>query len=207
MVEMEVHFMRYTEKNLRSYVEKCFKDAFRAENRDYNEKLWSFEWIMIKNQSGVFQLYPIMWCKFSRVLRRVEWRLQNNLMKNFDVHYGNTDEMRCSFYSDGQIDFNFTQAMFHIKRGNLSLSIYDANTNNDELHGDCMIAYTYEKLLFKYWNLDAESYMSLSENDEKRYLPDFLYNDWIAFKSLYNETFDTQIGNYEIICSSGVERL
>ena len=201
--------MRYTEETLRSYVEKCFKDAFKAENRDYNEKLWSFEWVMIKNPSGAFQLYPIMWCKFNRVLRRVEWRLQNNLMKNFDVHYGNTEEMRCSFYSDGQIDFNFTQAMFHTKKGNLSLSVYNEKTNVYEngLRGECMIAYTYEKLLFKYWNLDAESYNALSENDEKRHLPKALQKDWTAFKTLYNETFNTQIGNYEIICSSGVEQL
>ena len=130
-------------------------------------------------------------------------------MKNFDVHYGNTEEMRCSFYSDGQIDFNFTQAMFHTKKGNLSLSVYNEKTNVYEngLRGECMIAYTYEKLLFKYWNLDAESYNALSENDEKRHLPKALQKDWTAFKTLYNETFNTQIGNYEIICSSGVERL
>lgn len=117
--------MRYAESTLRSYVEKCFKDAFKAENRDYSKKLWGFEWIMIKNPSHVLQLYPIMWCKFNRVLRRVECRLQNNLMKNFDVYYGNTEEMRCSLDSEGNIDFNFTQAMFHTKKGNLSLSIYN----------------------------------------------------------------------------------
>ena len=201
--------MRYTEENLRSYVEKCFKDAFRAENRDYNEKLWSFEWVMIKNPSGVFQLYPIMWCKFSRVLRRVEWRLQNNLLKNFGVQYENTNDMSCLFYDDGQIDFNFTKAMFQTKQGNVSLSVIDNNTNpyENDLTGKCIPAYTYEKLLFQYWNLDSESYNALSENDEKRYLPDFLRKDWNAFKFLYNETFDTPIDSYEIICSSGVKQL
>lgn len=201
--------MKYSEENLRSYVEKCFKDSFKVENRDYSEKLWSFEWIMIKNPSGIYQLYPIIWCKFKRVLRRVEYRLQNNIMKNFGINYGNTDEMRCLFYFDGKIDFNFTQAMFHTKRGNLSLSVCDSNTNVYEngLRGDCMPAYTYEKLLFKYWNLNAESYNALSEDDEKHYLPDTLRKDWSAFKTLYNETFDTPIGNYDIICSSGVEQL
>ena len=70
-----------------------------------------------------------------------------------------------------------------------------------------MTAYTYEKLLFKYWNLDTESYNALSKNDEKHHLPKSLQKDWTAFKTLYNETFNSQIGNYEIICSSGVERL
>ena len=176
--------MRYAESTLRSYVEKCFTDAFKAENRDYSKKLWSFEWIMIKNPSHVFQLYPIMWCKFNRVLRRVECRLQNNLMKNFDVYYGNTEEMRCSLDSEGNIDFNFTQAMFHTKKGNLSLSIYNEKTNVYEngLIGECMTAYTYEKLLFKYWNLDTESYNALSENDEKRHLPKSLQKIGLLLK-------------------------
>lgn len=200
--------MRYLEENLRNYVEKCFKDAFKAEDREYNEKLWSFEWVMIKNSSSVFQLYPIMRCKFDRVLRRVEWRLQNNLMKNFGVQYGNTDDMRCLFYEDGQIDFNFTKAMFKTKRGNVSLSVIDDKTNPSEnnLIGECMPSCTYEKLLFQYWKMDSKSYHALSENDEKRHLPDFFRKYWNAFKSLYKETFGTQIDNYEIICSSGVEQ-
>lgn len=200
--------MKYSEENLRNYVERCFKDSFKAENRAYNEKLWGFEWIMIKNQSGVYQLYPIMWCKFNRVLRRVEWRLQNNLMKNFGVQYGNTDDMRCLFYEDGQIDFNFTKAMFQTKRGNVSLSVVDDKTNPSEnnLTGECMPAYIYEKLLFQYWKIDSNSYNALSENDEKRHLPDFFRKDWNAFKFLYKETFGTTIDSYEIICSSGVER-
>lgn len=200
--------MRYSEQGLRNYVEKCFKDAFKAEDREYNKKLWSFEWIMIKNQSGIYQLYPIMWCKFDRVLHRVEWRLQNNLLKNFGVQYGNTDDMCCLFYEDGQIDFNYTKAMFQTKRGNVSLSVVDEKTNpyENNLTGECMPAYTYEKLLFQYWKLDSKSYNALSEDDEKRHLPYFLKKDWNAFKSLYNETFDTPIDSYEIICSSGVEQ-
>lgn len=35
--------MRYTESTLQSYIEKCFKYAFKAENRDYSKKLCSFE--------------------------------------------------------------------------------------------------------------------------------------------------------------------
>ena len=99
--------------------------------------------------------------------------------------------------------------MFHTKKGNLSLSVYNEKTNVYEsgLTGECIAAFTYEKLLFKYWNLDTESYDALSEDDEKRHLPKSLQKDWAAFKSLYNETFNSQIGNYEIICSSGVERL
>ena len=107
--------------------------------------------------------------------RRVTWRLRKNLMKNFGIHYGNTDVMRCVFHKDGEIDFNFTKAMFHTKRGNLSMSIIDSKTNpyENDLKGDCMTVYTYEKLLFQYWKLDSKLYNALSENDEKRHLPNF----------------------------------
>lgn len=121
--------MKYSETNLRNYIEKCFKDSFKAENREYNDKFWGFEWVMIKNSGGVYQFYPIVWCKFDRVLRHVKYRLKNNLMKNFGVQYGDTDEMRCLLYEDGQIDPNFTQAMFKTNRGNVSLSVFDEKTN------------------------------------------------------------------------------
>ena len=188
--------MKYSEENLRNYIEKCFKDSFKAENREYNEKLWNFEWV-IKNSVGIYQLYPIMWCKYERILRRVRYRLENNLMKNFGIQYGNTDEMRCLFYDDGQIDPNFTQAMFKTKRGNVSLSVF----------GECMVAYTYEKLIFKYWGLDARVYNMLSENDEKRHLPDSVKENWENFKELYNETFEAPLGSYDIIYSSGIKRI
>lgn len=45
-----------------------------------------------------------------------------------------------------------------------------------------MTAYTYEKLLFKYWNLDTESYDALSENDEKRHLPKSLQKIGLLLK-------------------------
>lgn len=201
--------MKYSEENLRIYIEKCFKDSFKAENREYNEKLWNFEWVMIKNSVGIYQLYPIMWCKYERILRRVRYRLENNLMKNFGIQYGNTDEMRCLFYDDGQIDPNFTQAMFKTKRGNVSLSIIDEKTNpyENDLSGECMVAYTYENLIFKYWGLDARAYNMLSENDEKRHLPDSVKENWENFRELYNETFEAPLGSYDIIYSSGIKRI
>lgn len=199
--------MKYSEENIRSYIEKCFKDAFKAENREYDKKLWDFEWVMIKNLSGVYQLYPIMRCKYNRVLRRVIYRLENNLIHNFSIHYGDTDEMICLLYEGNQIDPNYTQAMFKTQYGNFSLSIFDVVTNpyKNKLSGKCMIAYTYEKLVLKYWGLDTNSYNTLPENDEKRHLPDSIIEDWESFKELYNKTFGEPIGShYDIICSSGI---
>lgn len=203
--------MKYSETTLKKYIEKCFEDAFRAENREYSNELWNFEWIMIKNSAGIYQLYSITWCKFDRVLRRVKYRLQNNLPKNFGIHFGNTEEMRCMLYEDGNIDPNFTQAMFVIvaNEKNVSLSIFDKKTNHFENNqsGECMPAYTYEKLLFKYWGMDASIYNTLPENDERRRLPDSVRENWQNYQDLYNRTFDVPIGNYDIICSSGIRRV
>ena len=67
--------------------------------------------------------------------------------------------------------------------------------------------YVYEKLLFKYWKIDYETYNKLPIDSEKKYLPISLMRDWNAFKLLYNETFDLPIGSYDIICSSGIEQI
>lgn len=202
--------MEYNEETLRNYIRKCFEDAFKAENRSYDEKVWSFEWVLIKNDKNIYQLYPIAQCKYQRVLRRVYYRLQRNLYKNFGMHYENTDNMRCLFYEDGQIDYNFTQAMFKTKNKTISLSILDEYTNpyENEKRGKVMVVYTLEKLLFSYWNLNAELYDMLPENDEKRYLPHFMSKDWNKFKELYKNTFGEEIGSrYDIICSSGLKRM
>lgn len=200
----------YSEKKLRGYITKCFQDAFKSEQRAYDESSFDFDWIMIKNKSGIWQLYLFARCRYNRVLTKVLYRVEHNLMKNFGIHYGDTNELRCLFYDDGIIVPNFTQAMFKTRHGRTSLSIFDKSTNiyeNDKLHGECMAAYVYEKLLFKYWDLTPFDYERLSADSEKRYLPDNIRKDWEAFKKLYNETFNKPICEYEIICSEGVTRL
>ena len=194
----------YSEKKLRGYITKCFQDAFKSEQRAYDESLFDFDWIMIKNKSGIWQLYLFAWCKYARVLTKVLYRVENNLMKNFGIHYRDTDELRCLFYGDGFIDPNFTQAMFKTVHNKKSLSIFD---RDDTLSGKCMPAYKYEKLLFKYWGLTPFDYVQLSPDSKKKYLPRELLYDWEAFKKLYDETFNKPICEYEIICSKGLTRL
>ena len=130
--------------------------------------------------------------------------------KNFGLLYENTDDLRCLFYEDGQIDYNFTQAMFQTQNGNISLSVFDENTNpyENEKKGQCMIGNTFEKLLFNYWELNADLYNELPENDTRRYLPQFMSKDWNTFKKLYKNTFGEEVGSrYDIACSSGIKRI
>ena len=100
--------------------------------------------------------------------------------------------------------------MFHTKLGNISFNVYDEKTNlyKNNLLSEPVTTCIYEKLLFKYHNLTPNIYKTLSKDNERYYLPNFLNKDWNAFKSLYKDTFNVEIGsNYDIICSKGLKRL
>lgn len=199
--------MKYTENNIRKYVEKCFRDAFKTEGRNYNREDWDFEYVLIKKSNDIVIMCPIIRCKYSRILRKVDYRLAQNLMKNFGIAYKETDNTVCYFYNNGQIDFNYTLAMFQYKNENWALNIEDYSNPVNKKSGECMPAYTYEKLLFKYWNITPEIYRTLSFSDEKNSLPHIFHWDWEAYKELYRNTFEKEIGaDYEFNCSNGIKR-
>lgn len=198
------------EPKIRSYVEKCFRDAYAAEERTY-DGMWKFEYLCIKNYNGEWQLIPIVcWCKYARIIRRVIHRLENNMKKNFGLIYGRTDDLRYLFYDDGQIDYNFTEAMFRITSDGdmhdqlVTLSVFDEESDNRP-DGEC-VAYRFEKLLFAKWDINADIYEHLSYDDERRSLPSRM--SWKQYWELYNKAFGCDPGSkLEIVCSSGVERL
>lgn len=205
--------MKYSEEKLRKYVERCFKDAFEAEGREFDKDKFSFEWVMVKNKEGAYQLYSTIDCAYRKVVTRVVYRLKNNLMKNFGIHYMDTDSMRCMLCVSDRFDFNFTKAVFSKrdnKRIKYVLDIFDAKTNpyeNDKL-GECMPAYTYEKLLFEYFNLCADDYKDLEKTGIELHIAKELSKKWDAFRALYKNTFDHYPDEeYAIICSSGLEQL
>jgi hypothetical protein len=202
--------MKNLEESLQEYIEILFEEFFKFENCVYNKKLWTFEWIIIKNnKEGLYHFYPIVArCKYERVLRYIYGMLKINLKSHFGLIYGNTDDFKCSFYENGRINFNYTQAMFKTQNGNISLNVFDRNSAFYEKKGECISDYVFEKLLFNYWQLDADIYNKLSENDEKQYLPQFMQKDWNSFKKLYKKTLKKEVGSeYRIICSSGIKRI
>ena len=217
MTAKEVHGK---ERSIRSYVVKCFKDAFNAEERPYGENLWAFEYVCVKNSFGTWQLIPLVfWCTYERVRAKVAKRLKNNLMKNFGIHYGRSDDMRYLTYDDSKhylnyyatIDANWTEAMFQVEvRGKLkyiSLSLFEGYYD-DMPKGECMVAQRFERLLFTYYGMDADTYRSLDKDDTRRNLPDELHHDWIRYWDLYYKTFGNYPGsNYEFVCSAGVKRI
>lgn len=198
-----------TEKGIRKYVDKCFTDAFCAEGREICP--YTFEYVLVKNTDGVFQMFSIIKCKYDRVRRRVEYRLANNLKKNFGIHYGNTENLRGELDDfDGFIDLNYGKAMFTSNGKLFWLQLFDSRFNPYEegKTGECMISYIVEKLLFKYWGLDTDIYRTLPENDERRHIPSEYLHDWNLFSQLYLDTFENKAGSeYEIVYSSGLTRL
>ena len=166
-------------------------------------------------------MFPAFRCGIWKVLNRVEYRLKNNLMKNFKIQYEDTAELRCRLRTIEAkeidiIDYNFTQAYMRLRDSSkfdknvyFFVDVFDQKTNpyENNLEGECMVAYTYEKLLFHYYGLNAESYKIQSKNKEIQ-LPSYFRNNWDEFRSLYFDTFGKEIGSdYEIICSSGIQRI
>lgn len=199
-----------TEKEIRKYVNKCFVDAFQAEGKEVCP--YTFEYVLVKNTDGVFQMFSIINCKYDKICRRVEHRLANNLKKNFGIHYGNTERLRGELLHnlDGFVDPNYGKAMFVSKGKLFELHLVDSRFSpyEDGKTGECMTSYIVEKLRFKYWGLDADTYRTLPENDERRYFPTKYLHDWDLFSQLYLDTFGTKVGSeYEIVYSSGLTRL
>lgn len=203
------------ERRIKNYVERCVKDSFVSEDREYEPDAWRFEYILLRGiDSQVYQMYPVLYCKYARILRRVNYRLNHNIYKNFHFMYENTVSCWCTLRTadnNFRISTGYTQAVFKYGNSYIILDIYDENTDlyqNKKLRGECILSYIYEKMLFKYYGLNAEKYMALPDDDERKYLPKTISEDWEGYKKLYQKTFGNAVGSkYDIICSSGLERI
>ena len=196
------------EKKIMSYVERCFKDAFLAEERPYDPNQWSFEYIIIKNDDDAYQLVPVnLWCKHERVRRRVAYRLENNLYKNFGIIYYDSEDFHVEFYKHpNTIDPTRCKALIKTKKGLISVVIH--NKENHTLpKGEVIPNGIYEKLVLTYWNIDIDTYAALDEDDKRKHLPSYRItkNDWFAYTLLWEQAFGEPIKQYEIICSSGIK--
>lgn len=199
-----------SKEKLNAYVEKCFKDSFKSEEREYNKKLYSADYVIIYDSKNIGHFYPIMSCKYTRVLRRVTFRLKNNIRKNFNLIFENSDEFRCSIDPSGIIDFNFTRAMV-VKKSNskekFGISIIDDLDKLPIDGGQYIPAYRYEQLVIKYYGLKPRDYIHVGSSDGEFSLPSSLSYDWGEFKKLWEDTFKQDICPYEIILSDGLVRL
>lgn len=200
--------LKAIENSIKLYADGCFKEACEILSRDYSVDLYTFEYIMVKNSAGVYQLHPKVWCKYGVVTKVAMRGFKKGLYKYFGIKFGNTREMRCSL-DRGTFDINYTKGIFKDSKDvNINLNIFDSNTdpNKGGLRGSCMVSGTYEKLLFGYYELDSESYSALGEDDERQYLPCSITEDWDEYQNLYEKVFGRRVGEeYDIVSSSGLK--
>lgn len=194
---------------LDKYIEKCFEDAFKSENKDYDKKWYSVNYAIIYDSKDIGHFYPLITCRYSRVLRKVRFRLRNNIKKNFELLFGDSDEFRCSVDKFICIDPNFTRAMI-AKRNNIEkkfmIFIIDDLDELPITKGQYIPAYRYEKLIRNYYDLDEKDYCKAAQTDEIA-LPQSILQNWNEFKKLWESTFNQDICPYEIILSDGLVRL
>ena len=118
---------------LDDYIYNCFVDAHKSEGRPFDKGNFSFDYIIFNNSL----LYPIAWCKYDRVLRKVMYRLNRNLEKNFNIKMIQTGF--CIYEAVQTLDNNFTLCTFDIKRGNKTKSYFLITLLDDEYYGNlCM---------------------------------------------------------------------
>ena len=68
-------------QKINNYIEKCFKDAAKSEGRSLDYYDYEYWYYIFDNKSIAIGLS----CKYSRILSRVEYRLKNNIKKNFGL--------------------------------------------------------------------------------------------------------------------------
>ena len=96
-------------RNIYCYIDRCFKDAYKMENRKYDKTTYSIDFILFKSKEDeMYELCPVLKCLYKRVYARVDYRLNHNLEKNFGVKY-NDPINHAVHIRYNQIDPSYTQ--------------------------------------------------------------------------------------------------
>lgn len=168
-------------KNLGSYIHKVIDDSCKMENRPNDVK---YQFCIIEDN-----LIGVISSKYSRVERRIQNRLKNNLFKNFKLKF-NED-----FYIlYNQIDVNFSIARWNIfgKFATIvsisKLNLLPPYVKNHE-EGEILNSKHLEEL-FKLNGIDPknkECWKNYSGNNEdwEKYLRDY--------KKIYSEEFNPNL--------------
>lgn len=194
---------------LSSYIKKCFKDAYESLELPFNENSIETEYILIEDHDGLFHFYPIFVCDWPQVLKRVEYRLCNNLEKNFGICYGDTNALKATLRSYGYINPTFTSAAFN---SNGTIVYLDIDTKYDDsstlIETDVGYITVKDKLTITYCNVSTKEYIDSRNTCKHSYcIPSKSLENWVDFKELWYKTFDMEICPYKILHSKGVKRL
>lgn len=161
------------------------------------------------DHDGLFHFYPIFVCDWPQVLKRVEYRLCNNLEKNFSICYGDTNALKATLRSYGYINPTFTSAAFN---SNGTIVYLDIDTKYDDsstlIETDAGYITVKDKLTITYCNVSTKEYIDSRNTCKHSYcIPNKSLENWVDFKELWYKTFDMEICPYKILHSKGVKRL
>lgn len=204
---------------INSYIESCFMDAFRGEGRTYDPDGWDFSYVILSNPqiSEYSYMVPLLErCKYQRVLRKVSYRLEKNIFKNFGIIYQplltkthenmNGDEVNDEIsatveLNTSRVDTNYTVAMIEMilpsSRRNITARLSVIPEYWDQIDPNKHI-----QLLMKCHDISYEEWCALDREDPKHRLPDKYYK-WEEYLDLYQRTFNGKPWNgYQFIFSS-----
>lgn len=162
-------------KTLDEYFKKCISDAYKSENRDID---WSkIRWFyVIVNKQILFSINT----PYARVSRRIEYRINSNVLKNFGLN-NNGD-----YALDTMLQPNFVCNKFEVDGRTYYLIKY-----KDYKHiktGEVIPSYRYERLCLAYHGLTIDEFREMVNEDEDYHLP---YNmQWNHYREIYHKAFD-----------------
>ena len=129
-------------QKLDNYIKKCFEDAFKTEDRQYNEKDWNYEYVVVNNELVV----PISWCKYKKVQRRAEYRIKNNIEKNFGLKIAEHGFGICKSSESCWLDPNHTVAYLSINNIEYRMDVYsEFKDDNNSVPYIIMLDYLKER--------------------------------------------------------------
>lgn len=208
------------------YIDKCFEDAFKSENREFDMNAYNVKYIIVYdmlNKKHIF--YPIIfWCKYDRVLRKVKYRMEkedNYMVKNLHLYFGRTDEISIMDYktpANATLDPNHYIAYVEVDSGKKKDPIkhyfisavnqdYDEGVDYDKV----IPAKKLYQLVMTYHGLTEEEIKRIHDTDpesEKLHLPNSVLESYWDFEKLHEKTFGyLPAKGFQILAGPGVKIL
>lgn len=162
-------------ERLDNYFEKCIKDAYKTEDREYDSKKVKWFYIVVNNQILFSVDTP-----YERVTRRAENRIKNNVEKNFGF------KVEGDYFIDTILQPNFACNCFTVDGSVFFLC--KENRYDDMEKGEVIPSGRYEKLLKAYFNINADQLRQDADKPQSTYSLPYKM-EWNKYREVYNKAF------------------
>lgn len=156
-------------ESLDRYFEKCIKDAYMSEQREYIPEKATWWYVVVENQL-IFSINT----PYAKVERRARYRIHRNISRNFG--FGDNG----CYYISPVVDYNFMCNKFRVGNKDYYLC------KSDEIEQGRLIGSSkMEKFYSTYFDIPEDQLTSHMIDD--LHLP--RYMDWDKFRALYFDAF------------------